>query len=126
MYTKKQAEYQKQYYTSNPRGAYTRQRANARRRGLEWRFTFETWWEVWEASGKWQQRGMGKDKYCMSRRGDKGPYSPENVVIIPFNANSVLSVLRNTPHIYRSSYVAPKEPLQYSEPLNWGKSGESS
>jgi hypothetical protein len=37
--------------------------------------------KVWEESGKLHLRGHGKDKYCMARHNDVGPYSPENVSI---------------------------------------------
>lgn len=88
-------KYQREYYTQNPKGVYIRQRANARRRGIPWEFTFNTWWGVWKNSGKWEHRGMGKGKYCMARRGDLGPYSPENVRIITFSQNSKIAIKRN-------------------------------
>ena len=75
-------------YAKTPKGAYIRQRANARRRGIEWLFTFETWWEVWQNSGKWERRGRNDRQFCMSRKLDWGPYSPENVVIVTMNKNS--------------------------------------
>ena len=53
----------------------------AKLRKIAWEFTYESWWEVWESSGKWEQRGRGKGKYVMSRIGDIGPYSPSNVFI---------------------------------------------
>ena len=86
---------QHKYYTQNPKGVYIRQAANARRRGIPWEFTFDTWWEVWQNSGKWNERGRGKDTYCMARRRDQGSYRPDNVVIIPFGRNSQISVNRN-------------------------------
>lgn len=70
-------------YEQSPLGKYRRQRTNAERREIPWDFTFETWWKVWEDSGKWEQRGVGRDAYCMSRIDDEGPYSPSNVEIQP-------------------------------------------
>ena len=69
--------------------AYRRQRDTAKHRGIEWRFTFPQWWAMWERSGKWAQRGRikGLGGWEMSRPGDVGPYSPENVVIVPHRAN---------------------------------------
>lgn len=61
--------------------AYDRQKAAANQRGIEWLFTFESWSEVWVASGKWHLRGSGGDAYCMARYGDAGPYAPQNVRI---------------------------------------------
>ena len=68
---------------------YNQQKAGAKSRGIEWLFTFETWREMWEKSGKWEQRGAGKGKYVMSRPGDKGPYSPDNVVIKTHSENVI-------------------------------------
>ena len=59
--------------------AYTAQKANAKRRGVEFLFTFEEWKQWWLDTGKWEERGKGRDKYCMQRYNDTGPYSPSNV-----------------------------------------------
>ena len=61
--------------------AYRHQMDGAKGRGIPWEFTIETWWAVWEKSGKWEQRGRGMDKFVMGRFGDIGPYSPSNVYI---------------------------------------------
>jgi hypothetical protein len=68
--------------------AYRRQKYSARQRGIEWQFTFDSWWAVWQASGRWEQRGRNAGSYVMSRPGDKGPYSPTNVEFIPCEQNS--------------------------------------
>jgi hypothetical protein len=60
---------------------YIRQMWNARRRGLEWHFTFESWCEMWQESGHWADRGNHTGAYYMCRKGDVGPYSPQNVEI---------------------------------------------
>lgn len=69
--------------------AYCRQKDTAKSRGIEWRFTFTEWWRVWQESGKWELRGRTKGLcgWEMSRPGDVGPYSPENVVIVPHRVN---------------------------------------
>lgn len=67
--------------------AYRSHRGNARRRGIEWKFNRETWLSTWQQSGMLGRRGRGKDRYCMSRPGDVGPYSPENVRIVLFGDN---------------------------------------
>ena len=57
-------------------------RQNARRRGIEFNFPFEQWLEFWLDSGHWHQRGIkSAGTYVMSRKGDTGPYSADNVVI---------------------------------------------
>lgn len=67
---------------------YLRQQQSARERGIAWQLTFPQWCEIWEKSGKEALRGRGKGKFCMSRNGDVGPYSPENVRICEFVVNS--------------------------------------
>lgn len=68
-------------YYRTPHGAYISQRNNAKNRGIAWNFKFWGWWQVWELSGKWAERGRGHG-YCMARIGDTGPYSPDNVHIV--------------------------------------------
>lgn len=80
--------YQQIYYTKIPKGAYIRQRANAVRRGIKWDISFEEWWNVWQQSGKWEERGREAHQYCMSRKNDNGPYSVENVKIVTMKENS--------------------------------------
>jgi len=58
---------------------FTQHKWNAIDRGVEFLFTFEQWRDWWLATGKWEQRGRGRGKYCMRRYGDIGPYSVENV-----------------------------------------------
>ncbi len=61
------------------------QKHNAKKRGIEWLFSFDTWWQMWKDKFNW--RGASKGKYCMARKGDEGPYSPENCEIILLEAN---------------------------------------
>lgn len=66
----------------HPLRKYTRHMKNARHHcGEPWLFTFKSWWEMWQASGKWGERGRGK--YAMARYGNVGPFSPDNVEILP-------------------------------------------
>ena len=58
------------------------QRQSARRRGIEFDFSFESWLQFWLDSGHWYQRGIkSADSYVMSRFNDTGPYRLDNVVI---------------------------------------------
>lgn len=66
---------------TNAKTKYTTHKSNAKRRGIEFNLTFEQWIDIWEKSGKWNERGRGADKYCMCRIGDKGAYSLDNVFI---------------------------------------------
>ena len=68
-------------YRTSPLQAYMYHRRNARHRNIQWEFNLKTWWEVWEKSGKWHERGVGAG-YCMARYNDDGPYAPWNVEII--------------------------------------------
>lgn len=78
------------------RVAFTKQRLSAKYRGVEWMLTFEQWIGIWETSGHLVERGRGKNKYCMARFGDKGPYSPNNVSICR-NEKNVSDARKNNP-----------------------------
>ena len=54
------------------------QRQNAKKRGIEFNFTYEEWINWWGADI--DKRGKGKGKLVMARKGDTGPYHPNNVV----------------------------------------------
>jgi hypothetical protein len=67
---------------------YTDHKSKAKHRGIDFTLTFEEWWNIWEKSGKWEQRGMFKGSYVMSRNNDQGPYSIDNVKIQSVGANN--------------------------------------
>lgn len=67
---------------------YRTHRSNAAKRGVEFLLTFEEWWQIWQDSGKWPERGAGPNKYCMSRYGDTGAYAVGNVFINRFAGNT--------------------------------------
>lgn len=69
--------------------AYTYQRRNADKRGIEWAITFREWWGIWEESGKWDSRGREKGGYVMGRHGDSGPYAIGNVSICTHSENAL-------------------------------------
>lgn len=71
----------------SPGYKFRQQRSSAKARGVEWLMTFEEWWGVWEASGRWSQRGHRDGQYVMGRHGDAGPYAVGNVSIILSNEN---------------------------------------
>ena len=66
---------------TNAKTKYTTHKSNAKRRGIEFNLTFEQWFDIWEKSGKWDERGRSANKYCMCRVGDTGSYSVNNVFI---------------------------------------------
>lgn len=61
------------------KNAYKWHKTNAKSRGIEFLFSFDEWKQWWIDSGHWHQRGVGKDKFCMCRNGDTGPYALWNV-----------------------------------------------
>jgi hypothetical protein len=63
-----------------PLGAFSRQRCSAHERGIEWRLKLWEWWQIWDQSGKWPERGRGQG-YCMARIHDHGAYEVGNVYI---------------------------------------------
>ena len=73
---------------TSDRLAFSRQKAAAKYRGIDWKFTFEEWEKVWSDSGHKNDRGIGSGKYVMARFLDKGPYSKENVEIIKCEKNA--------------------------------------
>jgi hypothetical protein len=68
--------------------AFTMQKCIARKRGIAWQLTFDEWWDIWQQSGHWNDRGRKLNQYCMSRYGDVGPYSTTNVFIQTHIQNS--------------------------------------
>jgi NUMOD3 motif len=72
---------------SDARTKYSAQKSCAKRRNIEWQFTFDDWWRMWDESGHWHLRGRDSGKYCMARYGDAGPYAPNNVRIITVDEN---------------------------------------
>ena len=65
----------------NAKTKFNAHKSNAKRRGINFDLTFEQWMQIWQESGKIEQRGRGANKYCMCRIGDKGAYCIENVFI---------------------------------------------
>jgi hypothetical protein len=69
---------------------YGEHKANAARRGILFTFSYDEWVAWWVAAlgPDWlARRGCSKGKYCMARRGDAGPYAPENVLCILHGEN---------------------------------------
>ncbi len=73
-----------------PAYKFRQQRSSAKARGVEWLMTFDEWWGVWEASGRWGQRGNRDGQYVMGRHGDVGAYAVGNVSIILSNENHAI------------------------------------
>jgi hypothetical protein len=61
------------------RNAYASQRQSAEIRGIPFLFTFEQWSGWWLTDDRWSRRGRKAGQLQMGRKGNSGPYSPENV-----------------------------------------------
>lgn len=72
------------------RQGYTRSKADAKRRGIEFLFTFEEWKTWWLETGKWEFRGKKAGCYQMCRKNDVGPYAVWNVYCDTVESNSGL------------------------------------
>jgi transposase len=79
-----------------PTIAWTRQKNNALKRDVCWNLKLWDWWQIWQESGKWEQRGRGKGRYVMCRFGDTGAYEPGNVYIATCEHN--VSFQPNNPY----------------------------
>jgi hypothetical protein len=58
---------------------YNNNKANAKRRGIEWQLTWEEWWHLWQPY--YHLRGRTNGSYQLCRNGDSGPYSINNCYI---------------------------------------------
>lgn len=73
------------------KNAFRRHKNGARRRGIEFCFTYEQWCSWWKSKlgDDWfELRGTTHGKYVMARHGDIGPYHPDNVDCITCGENS--------------------------------------
>ena len=61
------------------KAAYGNHRRIARMRGIPFLFTFEQWSEWWLTDDRWSRRGRKAGQLQMGRKGNSGPYAPENV-----------------------------------------------
>jgi hypothetical protein len=61
------------------RAAYRNQKHSAIKRSIPFLFTFEQWSEWWLTDDRWSRRGRKAGQLQMGRKGNSGPYSPDNV-----------------------------------------------
>lgn len=80
----------------NPVTAFNSQRTTARSRGIEWNLKLWDWWQIWQSSGRWDERGREKGQYVMCRFKDAGAYEVGNVYIASNSHNC--SFQPNNPH----------------------------
>lgn len=65
----------------NQQRLVTRGRIDAAGNPIEFRLSFDEWFQIWTDSGFASQMGVGRGKYCMSRLNDIGHYEVGNVFI---------------------------------------------
>lgn len=65
--------------TKKDRARYDAQKANARTRGIKFDLTYKQWWDWWQETGHYHERGPFRGQYVMGRYGDTGPYELGNI-----------------------------------------------
>jgi hypothetical protein len=69
---------QKEWRDKNPkRFAYLIQKRHCKERGIEFLFEFDEWVDWW--GDDFANRGCNVGQLVMARKGDEGPYHPDNV-----------------------------------------------
>jgi hypothetical protein len=72
-------------FTNKDKRRYFAQKYSALKRSdkngnkIEWKLTFEQWWDWWQATGLYDKRGCKKGQYVMARVDDLGPYELGNI-----------------------------------------------
>ena len=102
---------------------YTDQKSKAKYRGIDFNLIFDEWWNIWQQSGKWDQRGIRKGQYVMSRIADKGPYAVGNVKIqtVGDNNREAFNTHRVAPMLGKKHSEATKNKMQGRTSPNKGK-----
>lgn len=73
---------------------YQKHKSSAKSRGIDFNLTFEEWYDIWQQSGHYNERGRGAGTYVMSRCNDTGAYEIGNV-FVQLNAQNVIDA-KNT------------------------------
>ncbi len=55
---------------------------------VPWTLTLAEWWDIWQRSGKWNQRGQGRGKFCLARIDKAKPFEVGNVAVVEYALNS--------------------------------------
>lgn len=63
-------------------------RQRAKRKGIPFELTFDEWYKIWIDSGHYHNKGTKRGQYVMSRYGDKGGYTVDNVHIQTVGENT--------------------------------------
>ena len=79
---------------------YGNAKRHALERGVEWHLSFQEWYDWWQATGHYHERGPRANQYCMARIGDVGPYALDNIKCIT-NRENVLEARSHDTIIYK-------------------------
>lgn len=69
---------------------FQEQRSGAKKRGIEWKLSWEEWLQWWMNTGHIDERGRNKGQYQMCRVGDIGPYALDNIYCATLEDNASL------------------------------------
>lgn len=83
----------KSFYKS-PIHKYRNKRRNTIEQGVKWDLSLPDWWKIWQQSGKWKKRGLGKKKYVMSRKDMNKPFTKDNAIVITLQDSSYSARMR--------------------------------
>jgi hypothetical protein len=106
------------HHSRMPRSLWYDHKYRSRKRGIDFLFSFEDWANWWEEQlgHDWLSlRGCKPDQYVMARKGDKGPYSRDNVYCCT-NRQNALDAWINTRSSRKKIYtIAKKRKKAYKE-----------
>ena len=60
----------------------------AKRKGVPFELSMDEWYKIWIDSGHYHEKGTKRGQYVMSRYGDKGGYTVDNVYIQTVGENT--------------------------------------
>ena len=82
------------------------QRYTAGLRGIKWNLTFQEWWDWWQATGHYHERGCKRGQYVMARPGDIGPYALDNI-FCKTHIDNTLEYAVGRKRVYKKSTHVP-------------------
>ena len=72
---------------TNPTYIFFRKQQNAINALIEWDLTFGEWWNLWEKSKKWKERGRKSHEYVLGRKNKAEGFTIENSSIMTNSQN---------------------------------------
>jgi hypothetical protein len=106
--------------------AFREQKKLAELRGIDFKFEYWEWLQIWQDSGHLEERGRRKGQWVMSRYKDKGAYETGNVRIVRAEINnSEAGLLGWAPGGHRRSVARQKRKVGRGEALTKERSGET-